>query len=68
MEESCRTNFFKTCAEYAERTGKRFIATYGQTEGTARMAYLAPELAMTKVGSIGGAIPNGSLSIIDEWA
>ena len=57
---------FKTCAEYAERTGKRFIATYGQTEGTARMAYLAPELAMTKVGSIGGAIPNGSLSIIDE--
>ena len=57
---------FKTCAEYVERTGKRFIATYGQTEGTARMAYLAPELAMTKVGSIGGAIPNGSLSIIDE--
>lgn len=57
---------FKACAEYAERTGKRFIATYGQTEGTARMAYLSPELAMVKVGSIGRAIPNGCLSIIDE--
>lgn len=57
---------FRTCAEYADRTGKRFIATYGQTEGTARMAYLPPELALTKTGSIGIAEPGGQLSIVDD--
>ena len=57
---------FQTCAEYAKSTGKKFIATYGQTEGTARMAYLPPEMATLKTGSIGKAIPNGELSIIDD--
>jgi long-chain acyl-CoA synthetase len=57
---------FKDFAEYAERTGKKFIATYGQTEGTARMAYLPAEFAKTKIGSIGKAIPNGKLFLIDE--
>lgn len=57
---------FRTCAEYADRTGKQFIATYGQTEGTARMAYLPPELALTKTGSIGIAEPGGQLSIVDD--
>ena len=36
---------FRTCADYAEKNGKKFIATYGQTEGTARMAYLPAHLA-----------------------
>lgn len=57
---------FMTCADYAEKTGKKFIATYGQTEGTARMAYLPAELAKAKVGSIGIAEPGGKLSIIDD--
>lgn len=57
---------FMTCADYAEKTGKKFIATYGQTEGTARMAYLPAELAKAKVGSIGIAEPGGRLSIIDD--
>lgn len=57
---------FRICAEYAERTGKRFIATYGQTEGTARMAYLPANLAKSKTGSIGIAIPNGKLLIKDS--
>lgn len=57
---------FTACAEYAERTGKRFIATYGQTECTARMAYLPAELAMTKIGSIGIAEPGGQLSLVDN--
>lgn len=51
--------------EYAQDTGKRWIATYGQTEGTARMAYLAPEFARVKCGSIGKAIPNGELFLVD---
>ncbi len=51
--------------DYVQRTGKRWIATYGQTEGTARMAYLAPEFAMVKCGSIGKAVPNGELYLTD---
>lgn len=51
--------------EYARQTGKRWIATYGQTEGTARMAYLPPEFALSKCGSIGKAVPNGELYLTD---
>lgn len=53
-------------AEYAQDNGKQWIATYGQTEGTARMAYLEPEYAISKCGSIGKAVPNGELSLIDD--
>lgn len=52
--------------EYVQKTGKRWIATYGQTEGTARMAYLPPEYALSKCGSIGKAVPNGELFLIDS--
>lgn len=37
---------------------------YGQTEATARLAYLEPEMTRTKVGSIGRAIPDVQLRII----
>ena len=57
---------FKACADYAEQKGKRFIATYGQTECTARMAYLPAEWATSKTCSIGFAEPGGQLSIIDK--
>lgn len=56
---------FTAYAEYAQNNNKKFIATYGQTEGTARMAYLPAHMALEKRGSIGRAIPNGQLSIID---
>ena len=59
-------DLFRACAEYAEQKGKRFIATYGQTECTARMAYLPAALATTKTCSIGIAEPGGQLSIIDK--
>lgn len=52
--------------EHAQKTGKRWIATYGQTEGTARMAYLPPEYALLKCGSIGRAVPNGELYLLDR--
>ena len=52
-------------AEYCRDTGRRWIATYGQSEGTARMAYLPPEYAVSKCGSIGYAVSNGELSLID---
>lgn len=53
-------------AEYARQTGRRFIVTYGQTEGSARMSYLPAEYAIKKCGSIGKAIPNGHLYLVDE--
>jgi long-chain acyl-CoA synthetase len=57
---------FREFADYAQKNGKKFIATYGQTEGTARMAYLPAEMAVSKTGSIGKAIPKGQLSLIDD--
>ncbi len=53
-------------AEYCQKNSKRWIATYGQTEGSARMAYLPAEFAISKLGSIGKAIPNAELFLIDE--
>lgn len=60
------SDLFAAFANYAEESGKRFIATYGQTEGTARMAYLPANMAKEKNCSIGKAIPNGSFSLVDE--
>ena len=60
------TEMWHTLAQYAHDKGKKFIATYGQSECTARMAYLPAELAMTKVCSIGIAEPGGQLSIVDN--
>lgn len=53
-------------AEYCRDKGKRWIATYGQSECTARMAYLPAKWALDKIGSIGIAVPNGELSLIDS--
>ncbi len=52
-------------AEYCRDNGKRWIATYGQSECSARMAWLPAKWAVEKVGSIGIAVPNGELSLID---
>ena len=57
---------WNTLAQYAQEKGKQFIATYGQSECTARMAYLPAEMALDKVCSIGIAEPGGQLSIVDD--
>ncbi len=57
---------WNTLAQYAQDKGKQFIATYGQSECTARMAYLPAEMALDKVCSIGIAEPGGQLSIVDD--
>lgn len=57
---------FIQLAEYAKKTGKRFIPSFGTTETSARMACLPAELAQIKTGSIGRAIPEGELFLIDE--
>ncbi|MGQ0837282.1 non-ribosomal peptide synthetase [Actinokineospora sp.] len=50
-------------ARLAERTGRRFYVMYGQTEATARMAYLPPELAAERPEAVGVPIPGGSFEI-----
>lgn len=59
-------NLFKIFAESAQEKGRRFFATFGTTETSARLAYLPPEMACTHIGSIGMAIPEGEMSIVDE--
>ncbi|MFW8596129.1 AMP-binding protein [Cribrihabitans neustonicus] len=45
--------------------GGRFFAMYGQTEATARISYLPPELALEAPGAAGRAIPGGRLLLRD---
>lgn len=59
-------SLFTSFANYAEENGKRFFATFGTTETSARLAYLPPECATTHIGSIGKAIPDGTLTLVDE--
>lgn len=50
-------------AELGERDGWRLFVMYGQTEATARMAYLPPELAHTAPDAVGVPIPGGELAV-----
>lgn len=57
---------FKWIATYCKDSGKRFCATFGTSETSARMAFLNPAMALEKIGSIGKPIPNGELFLVDE--
>lgn len=52
--------------ECAERTGKQFFVMYGQTEATARIAYLPWQDCLRKPGSVGIAIPGSELALVDR--
>ena len=43
-----------------------FIVMYGQTEATARLSFLPPELYEAKKGSMGKGIPDVELKVINE--
>lgn len=45
---------------------QRFVVMYGQTEASPRISYVPPQELATKVGSIGIAIPEGELYLIDS--
>ncbi len=49
--------------DLAAARGYEFFTMYGQTEATARMAYVPPALAASAIGSIGRPIPGGSLHV-----
>jgi acyl-CoA synthetase (AMP-forming)/AMP-acid ligase II len=44
----------------------RIFVMYGQTEGTARLSFLPPELLNTKSGSIGKGIPGVKLRVLNQ--
>ncbi|MEZ5238806.1 MAG: AMP-binding protein [Microthrixaceae bacterium] len=50
-------------ARMGARAGWELCVMYGQTEATARMAYLPPELAIERAGAVGVAVPGGELRI-----
>ena len=43
----------------------RFFVMYGQTEATARLSYLPPDLVKSKLGSLGKGIPGVELRVVD---
>ncbi|WP_103937970.1 AMP-binding protein [Thermomonospora echinospora] len=56
-------------AELGRRRGWDLFVMYGQTEATARMAYLPPELAASHPQAIGVPIPGGSFRLepLPDW-
>ncbi|MGI6072202.1 MAG: AMP-binding protein [Lachnospiraceae bacterium] len=52
--------------KWCEQRGIKFFVMYGQTEATARMSYLPYEKLLSKIGSIGIAIPGGRFELRDE--
>lgn len=50
-------------AEHGRRAGWDLVVMYGQTEATARMAYLPPEYAADRPEAIGSPVPGGSFRI-----
>nr|MDO8110720.1 AMP-binding protein [Candidatus Sigynarchaeota archaeon] len=59
------TNAFITELIEALPTTRIFIM-YGQTEATARLSYLPPEMLSTKLGSIGKGIPGTKIEVLDK--
>lgn len=50
----------------AVQRNQRFFVMYGQTEATARIAYVPHEMLAGKIGAVGIAIPDGALSLVDD--
>ena len=56
--------FIRELREALPRT--QIFVMYGQTEATARLSYLPPELLAKKLGSIGRGIPGVKLCVLNE--
>jgi acyl-CoA synthetase (AMP-forming)/AMP-acid ligase II len=50
----------------AARPDTQVFIMYGQTEATARLSYLPPEMIVAKPGSIGTGIPGTRLQVLDD--
>ncbi|BCD95985.1 AMP-binding protein [Marinagarivorans cellulosilyticus] len=56
----------KLFSHLAKKKSAEFYVMYGQTEATARMAYLPPELAADFPDCIGVSIPGGEFNLLDD--
>jgi acyl-coenzyme A synthetase/AMP-(fatty) acid ligase len=59
-------NLVRKFSEYAKLHTINFFVMYGQTEATARISYVPPEMLDQKIGSIGIAIPGGKLRLSSD--
>lgn len=50
----------------AAQSDARLFVMYGQTEATARLSFLPPELLAERAGSIGRGIPGVTLEVVDD--
>lgn len=50
-------------AHHLDQRGAKLFVMYGQTEATARMAYLPPELAASCPSAIGVPVPGGAIEL-----
>ena len=55
--------YIRQVYDLALERGLRFFVMYGQTEASARISYVPFEALANKIGSVGIAIPNGSMQI-----
>lgn len=62
LGERLHKAFSNACAQKAID----FYVMYGQSEATARMSWLPPEYALSKIGSIGVPIPGGAFELHDS--
>ena len=53
-------------SKFSRERGFEFYVMYGQTEATARIAYLPPEKNLEKYDCIGIPIPDGKICLIDK--
>ncbi len=58
-----RPEMVRRLASLGQRLGWDLLVMYGQTEATARMAYLPADLAFDHPDRVGVAVPGGSISI-----
>jgi long-chain acyl-CoA synthetase len=58
-----RADIKESFATQAIAHDRQFFVMYGQTEATARIAYVPPARLIDKLGSIGMAIPDGELTL-----
>jgi long-chain acyl-CoA synthetase len=59
-------NLVRKFSEYAGLHNIKFFVMYGQTEATARISYVPPEMLDHKIGSIGIPIPGGKLRLSSD--
>ena len=61
LDVETKKYILETCRPH----GRRFFVMYGQTEATARIAYVPPDRLPDKLDSIGQPIPGGSIALFD---